>query len=99
MRSFESVSSSAAITPGGDELGHLPSASTLFAAVCSNCGRDVCAIVSTSCRDLLIEACRELLIEEVIDSDVDRASSDRRPHEVRLRFLLFGLSMLAYLPV
>jgi hypothetical protein len=35
----------------------------------------------------------------VIDGDLDRASSYRGPHEVRLRFLLFGPSMPAYLPV
>lgn len=60
---------------------------------------DVYAIVSTSWRDSLIEACGELSIEEVIDGDLNRASSYRSPHKVRLRFLLFGPSMPAYLPV
>jgi len=34
----------------------------------------------------------------VIDGDLDRASSRRVPHEVRLRYLLFGPSMPAYMP-
>jgi hypothetical protein len=81
-------------------LGLTPSGTTLSSvAVCSDCGMDVCAIASTSWRDSLVEACRELSIEEVIDGDLDRASSYYGLHEVRLRFLLFGLSMLAYLPV
>jgi hypothetical protein len=40
----------------------------------------------------------ELSIEEVIDGDFDRVSSHYAAYEVRLRFLLFGPSMPAYLP-
>jgi len=59
----------------GDVLRLLPSSTTLSSmAVYSTCRRDVCAIVSTSWRDLFTEVCRELLIEEVIGRDLDRAS-------------------------
>ena len=81
-------------------LGLTPSGTTLSSvAVCSDCGMDVCAIASTGWRDSLVEACGELSIEEVIDGDLDRASLYHGPHEVCLRFLLFGPSMPAYIPV
>jgi hypothetical protein len=41
----------------------------------------------------------ELSIEEVIDGDFDRVSSPCVSYEVRLRFLFFGPSMPAYMPV
>jgi hypothetical protein len=88
------------ITPGGDVPG-LPPSSTMLSsmAIYSDYGRDVYAIVSTSWRDSLMEACVELSIKEVIDGDLDCASLYHGPHEVYLRFLLFGPSMPAYLPV
>jgi hypothetical protein len=80
----------------------LLSSSTVFSsiAIYSDSRSDVCPIISTSCRDLLIEVSRaRLLIKGVIDSDLDHVSSHCALYKVCLRFLLFRLSILVYMPI
>lgn len=79
----------------------LPPSGTTFSsmAICSDCGSDVCLIISTGCRGSPIEASwARLLIEGVIGGDLDYVSSHCALYEVRLCFLLFGPSMPAYMP-
>jgi hypothetical protein len=81
--------------------GLLPS-STAFSpiAIYSNSGSNIYSIISTGCRDLLIEAFRaRLSIEGVINSDLDCISLYYILYKVRLRFLLFEPSILVYMPV
>jgi hypothetical protein len=57
-------------------------------------------IISTSSRDSPIEASwAGLSITGIVNSDLDHISSYYTLYKVRLRFLLFGLSILVYILV
>ena len=81
--------------------GLLPS-STAFSsiAIYSDSRSDIYPIISTSYRDSLIEVSRaRFSIEGVIDSNLNRISSHYTLYKVHLRFLLFRLSILVYMPI
>jgi hypothetical protein len=80
--------------------GLLPSGTAFSStAIYSNSGSDICPIISTGYRDSLTEAFRaRLSIKGVTDSDLDRISSYCTLYKVHLHFLLFGPSILVYMP-
>ena len=79
----------------------MPSSTTFSSiAIYSDSRSDICPIISTSYRDSLIEVSRaRLSIKGVIDSDLNHISLYYTLYKVRLRFLLFGLSILVYMPI
>jgi len=54
-------------------------------------------MISTSSRDLPNKASVAMLSIKVVEGDLNRVSSYCALHEVRLRFLLFSLSMPIYM--